>query len=114
LNNLTEQIVSLLKELEFNDEEIKVYLYILRKKEFVEKDIFELGITENKILNIIEKFKEMGLIIESANRKFKCLHPRMGITNVYKMLEVKVLSSLKEKRKKAELLVRFLTPLYEK
>jgi sugar-specific transcriptional regulator TrmB len=114
LSSLTEQIVSLLKELEFNDEEIEVYLYILRKKEFVEKDIFELGITENKTLNIIEKFKGMGLIIEGTNKKFKCLHPRMGITNVYKILEEKVLNSLKEKRKKAELLVRFLTSYYEK
>jgi hypothetical protein len=38
----------------------------------------------------------------------------MGITNVYKILEEKVLNSLKEKRKKAELLVRFLTSYYEK
>jgi hypothetical protein len=56
----------------------------------------------------------MGLIIEGTNKKFKCLHPRMGITNVYKIMEEKVLNSLKEKRKKAELLVRFLTSYYEK
>ncbi len=114
MNSLNEQIVSLLKELEFDDEEIKVYLFILRKKEFAERDIMELNILENKTLAIIEKFKEKGLIIEGVNKKYKCLHPRMGITNVYKILEEKILRSLKEKRKKAELLVRFLTPLYEK
>lgn len=114
MSSLTDQIISLLKELEFSDEEIKVYLFILKKKEFVEKDIMELGITENKTLFIIEKFKEKGLIIEGMNKKYKCLHPRMGITNVYKILENNILSNLKEKRKKAELLVRFLTALYEK
>ncbi len=111
---MSDNIKELLKELDFNDEEIDVYLYILKKKEFDSKQISEtLGMEEEKVNRILENFLKKSLIIVSASNKFKCLHPRMGLTNIYKSWEESMIVAMRRKRAKVEFLVRNLSQIYE-
>ncbi len=116
-----EEARKLLRE-DFDDQEIEVYLYLLKKKDFDAKDIAKaLNIDEEIASRIINAFLEKGLVIaSSAKNRFKCLHPRMGLTNIYKIWEQKALrdknigpAEYRKKRAKIELLVRMLSNVYE-
>lgn len=110
----TDEIRKLLKEIGFKEEEIDAYLFILKNKEFDSKTLSEhLNIDENKSMEIINDFKKKSLIIEGANKKYKCLHPRMGLTNVYKSWEESMIVAMRRRRAMIELLVRNLSPIYE-
>jgi len=116
-----EEAKKLLRE-DFDEIEIEVYLYILKNKDFDPVSISKaINIDEDKIKAILDSFLKKGLIIESSTKgKFKCLHPRMGLTNIYKIWEQNALkdknlgpAEYRKKRAKIELLVRYLSSIYE-
>lgn len=113
MNNFNEQIVKNLKELNFTEYEAKLYLYILKIKEFNYKEVSSMNIPLENLSSILEKFLKNGLIIKGKNNKYKCLHPRMGLTNIYKIWENDILVQMRKKRAKVEFLVRQLSSLYE-
>jgi predicted transcriptional regulator len=110
-----DEMKRILKEMDLKEDEIEAYFFILKEKEFdVNSLIKNLNIDEKRAKEIIELFIKKGLIISSTkNERFKCLHPRMGLTNIYKMWEEAQMIEMRRKRAKIELLVRNLTPIYE-
>ncbi len=56
-----------------------------------------------------------GLIIEAPGtpRRFAPLHPRMTLTNLFKVYEKEVVLSLRERRATVDRVVNLLTPIYE-
>lgn len=105
----------LISELGFTPEEVAAYLYMLRIKEFDQASMVkDLNLDKAVADSIVEKFAREGLIIKSvSDDKYKCLHPRMGLTNLYKIWEQDMLVAMRRKRAKVELLVRNLTNKYE-
>ena len=64
---------------------------------------------------LLERMVEKGLIIRSAGdlAKFAPLHPRMTLTNIFKMYEKEVVQALRTRRATVDRLVNLLTPIYE-
>ncbi|MFP3189875.1 MAG: helix-turn-helix domain-containing protein [Thermoproteota archaeon] len=104
----------LISEFSLSEEEVNAYLFMIEAKEFNHSTVArELKLDDGKASFILEKFMKMGLIIKGVNDKYKCLHPRMGLTNLYKIWEQDMLIMMRRKRAKVELLVRNLTSKYE-
>jgi len=109
-----ELIISLFKEIGFNDEEIKAYLLLLKNKSItIEELSISLNINNEESIKIITKFERLGMLIKGSNGKYKCLHPRMGLTNVFKIWEEEIYRMIKKRKAIIELLVRYLSKIYE-
>jgi Sugar-specific transcriptional regulator TrmB. len=103
-----------INELNFTPEEVDAYIFMLKAKEFSAFNLSEqLKLDDAKVSLILDKFMKYGLIIRSIDNKYKCLHPRMGLTNVYKIWEQDLIATMRRKRAKIELLVRNLTSKFE-
>lgn len=74
-----------------------------------------MSLTEKESESLLERMMSRGLIIRSAesNSKFTPLHPRMTLTNIFKIYEKEVAQNLRERRATVDRLVNLLTPIYE-
>ena len=74
-----------------------------------------MSLTQKEAGSLLERMVSRGLIIHSAesHSKFTPLHPRMTLTNIFKMYEKEVVQSLRDRRATVDRLVNLLTPLYE-
>jgi sugar-specific transcriptional regulator TrmB len=56
-----------------------------------------------------------GLVIEAAGapRRFAPLHPRMMLTNLFKIYEKEIVQTLRERRATVDRVVNMLIPVYE-
>ena len=64
---------------------------------------------------LLNRMVSRGLIIRSAGSppRFTPLHPRMTLTNIFKMYEKDVVQGLRDRRATVDRLVNILTPVYE-
>ncbi len=74
-----------------------------------------MGLTQEESESLLERMVSRGLIIRSADShpKFTPLHPRMTLTNIFKMYEKEVVQNLRDRRATVDRLVNLLTPVYE-
>ena len=56
-----------------------------------------------------------GLIIQAAGtaKRYAPLHPRMTMTNIFKVYEKDIVQSLRDRRATVDRVVNLLTPIYE-
>lgn len=73
-----------------------------------------LGMSTESSKSLLGRMKSRGLVIESAERaKFAPLHPRMSMTNLFKVFEKDLVQSLRDRRAAVDRVVNLLTPVFE-
>jgi len=74
-----------------------------------------LGLTAGDVSPLVKSMIARGLAIESSRDPSSLipLHPRMVLTNLFKIYEKEVMGSLRERRTTVDKLVILLIPVYE-
>ena len=74
-----------------------------------------LSLSQAEALDLLQSMKRRGLIIQApeSENAFSALHPRMTLTNIFKLYEKDVIQSLRDRRATVDRLVNLLTPIYE-
>jgi hypothetical protein len=76
----------------------------------------ELGVTETAArVQLGEEMVRKGLLIRSSstNQEYVALHPRMVLSNIFKMFEKDLVQLLRDRRATVDRIVNLLTPYYE-
>jgi len=96
--------------------ETRAYLNLLEKNDMTLQElarVLDLPLEETQAL--AERMISSGLIIRATgpNVKFIPLHPRMTMTNIFKVYEKEVVDALRAHRATVDRVVNLLTPIYE-
>ena len=75
----------------------------------------ELGVSETQAVALVNSMVSRGLVIEASGtpQRYAALHPRMTMTNLFKVYESEVVQGLRERRATVDRVVNLLTPIYE-
>ncbi len=106
----------LLAQFGLPEKEGLAYLKLVETGGMSHEDIAgSLGLTGEDVSSLVKSMIERGLAIESSRDPSSLipLHPRMVLTNLFKMYEKEVVSSLRERRTTVDRLVVLLIPVYE-
>jgi sugar-specific transcriptional regulator TrmB len=111
------QIAELLSR-QFNlpTEETRAYLKLLDTSDLtLEQLAKELNLTQEGTGALVNSMIERGLIIEATGtpKRFAPLHPRMTLTNIFKIYEQELVQSLRDRRATVDRVVNLLIPIYE-
>ena len=111
------QIAELLSR-QFNlpTEETRAYLKLLDTSDLtLEQLAKELNLAEEGARGLVASMIERGLIIEATGlpKRYAPLHPRMTLTNIFKIYEKDLVQSLRERRATVDRVVNLLIPIYE-
>ncbi len=111
------QIAELLSR-QFNlpTEETRAYLKLLDTSDLtLEQLAKELNLTQEGTGALVTSMIERGLIIEATGtpKRFAPLHPRMTLTNIFKIYEQELIQSLRDHRATVDRVVNLLIPVYE-
>ena len=96
--------------------ETRAYLRLLEGHDMSSHELaLELGIPQDEIQALMEGMISAGLIIRAtgAGAKFTPLHPRMTMTNIFKIFEKEIVSTLRDRRATVDRVVNLLTPIFE-
>ncbi len=95
--------------------EMRLYLRLLTSDLEFDQVAKELGVTQSEALVLAGKMLDKGLLIRSSTRgaEYVPLHPRMVLTNIFKMFEKDLVQSLRDRRATVDRVVNLLTPVYE-
>ena len=112
-----DQIAELLSR-QFNlpTEETRAYLKLLDTSDLsIEEPAKELSLTDEASSALVARMIERGLIIEATGipKRFAPLHPRMTLTNIFKIYEQELVQSLRDRRATVDRVVNLLIPVYE-
>ena len=110
--------VAQLLERQFNlpREETQAYLKLLDTSDLtIEELAKQLNLTEEGARALTASMIERGLIIEAAGtpKRYAPLHPRMTLTNIFKIYEKDLVQSLRDRRATVDRVVNLLVPIYE-
>jgi sugar-specific transcriptional regulator TrmB len=97
-------------------EETQAYLKLLDTWDLsLEQLSRELNITEEETRALVTRMIERGLIIEATGtpKRYAPLHPRMTLTNIFKIYEKELVQSLRDRRATVDRVVNLLIPIYE-
>ena len=75
-----------------------------------------LALSKSEAHDLLQSMKLRGLIIEAPDESkdvFSALHPRMTLTNIFKLYEKEIVQSLRDRRATVDRVVNLLTPVYE-
>lgn len=94
---------------------MRLYLRLLTTDLGLEQVAKELGVTQSEALVLAGKMLDKGLLIRSSTKdaEYVPLHPRMVLTNIFKMFEKDLVQSLRDRRATVDRVVNVLTPIYE-
>ncbi len=111
------QIAELLSR-QFNlpREETQAYLKLLDTSDLtIEELAKELGLTYEASSALVARMIKRVLIIEATGtpKRFAPLHPRMTLTNIFKIYEQELVQSLRDRRATVDRVVNLLIPVYE-
>jgi sugar-specific transcriptional regulator TrmB len=111
------QIAELLSR-QFNlpREETLAYLKLLGTSDLtIEELAKELNLTGEVTRVLVARMIERGLIIEAIGtpKRYAPLHPRMTLTNLFKVYEKDLVQSLRDRRATVDRVVNLLIPIYE-
>ena len=112
-----DQITELLSR-QFNlpREETQAYLKLLDTSDLtIEQLATELNLTGEGTKELVASMIERGLIIEATGtpKRYAPLHPRMTLTNIFKIYEKDLVQSLRDRRATVDRVVNLLIPIYE-
>ena len=96
--------------------ETRAYLLLLEAGDPTQDRIAEtLGININEAKELFGRMKSRGLIIDSPTgaSRYAPLHPRMSMTNLFKVFEQDLVQSLRDRRATVDRVVNLLTPIFE-
>ncbi len=67
------------------------------------------------VSKLVDRMMVKGLIIQATGtpRRYAPLHPRMTLTNIFKVYEKDLVQSLRDRRATVDRVVNLLTPIYE-
>ena len=112
-----DELVDLLKDkFQVDQETSRAYLWLVTHHEGTQEDLAEtLGGPADKITELLNGMIEQGLIIRSAGPipKYLALHPRMSMTNIFKVYEKELVQNLRDRRAVLDRIVYLLTPFFE-
>jgi len=111
------QIAELLSR-QFNlpKEETRAYLKLLDTSDLtLEQLAVELNLSQEETRALVTTMIERGLIIEASGtpQRYAPLHPRMILTNIFKVYEKDLVQSLRDRRATIDRVVNMLIPVYE-
>ena len=111
------QIAELLSR-QFNlpKEETRAYLKLLDTSDLtLEQLAKELSLSQDRTGVLVRSMIERGLIIEASGspKRYVPLHPRMILTNIFKIYEKELVQSLRDRRATVDRVVNMLIPVYE-
>jgi sugar-specific transcriptional regulator TrmB len=111
------QIAELLaRQFNLPTEETRAYLKLLDTSDLtLEQLAKELNLTLEGTGALVTSMIERGLIIEATGtpKRFAPLHPRMTLTNIFKIYEQELVQSLRDRRATVDRVVNLLIPVYE-
>ena len=96
--------------------ETLAYLQMLERSSVAVDELAEtLAVSKEKTKDLLQTMISRGLIIEAPGSKdaFSALHPRMTMTNIFKIYEKDLVQSLRDRRATVDRVVNLLTPIYE-
>jgi sugar-specific transcriptional regulator TrmB len=110
--------IAQLLERQFNlpSVETMVYLQLFERSSIGVDELAEtLALPTEKTRNLLDKMITRGLIIKAPGPKeaFSALHPRMTMTNIFKVYEKDLVQSLRDRRATVDRVVNLLTPIFE-
>jgi sugar-specific transcriptional regulator TrmB len=110
--------IAQLLERQFNlpSVETMVYLQLFERSSIGVDELAEtLALPTEKTRNLLDKMMTRGLIIKAPGPKeaFSALHPRMTMTNIFKVYEKDLVQSLRDRRATVDRVVNLLTPIFE-
>ena len=97
-------------------EEVHAYLKLLDTSDLTLSQFSKkLGIDEERASALVSSMLSRGLIIEASGvpKRFAPLHPRMMLTNLFKIYEKEVVQMLRDRRATVDRVVNLLIPVYE-
>ncbi len=115
---IDEKELTELLETQFKIKPLETQAY-LRLLEGYNMTVHELALAINippgEAQALVERMVSSGLVIRAAGHepKFAPLHPRMTMTNIFKIFEKEVVNSLRDRRATVDRVVNLLTPIYE-
>jgi predicted transcriptional regulator len=96
--------------------ETLAYLQMLERSSVGVDELAEtIALSTEKTKDLLQTMIARGLIIKAPGPKdaFTALHPRMTMTNIFKIYEKDLVQSLRERRATVDRVVNLLTPIYE-
>jgi len=110
--------IAQLLERQFNlpSQETLAYLLMLERSSVGVDELAEtIALSTEKTKDLLQKMIARGLIIKAPGPKdmFSALHPRMTMTNIFKIYEKDLVQSLRDRRATVDRVVNLLTPIFE-
>lgn len=96
--------------------ETLAYLQLVEKEKIgVNELAATLALSKAEAHDLFQSMKLRGLIIQApeSENAFSALHPRMTLTNIFKLYEKEIVQSLRDRRTTVDRVVNLLTPVYE-
>ena len=94
----------------------RTYLHLVQHGEISLQDIAKmLSKPIEEVEDLLERMISQGLVIRTAGTvcKFAALHPRMSMTNIFKVYEKELVQNLRDRRATLDRIVNLLTPIFE-
>ncbi len=96
--------------------ETRAYLQMLERSSVGVEELAEtLALSKSETRDLLAAMISRGLIIRApgSEEAFSPLHPRMTMTNIFKIYEKDLVQSLRERRATIDRVVNLLTPIFE-
>jgi len=96
--------------------ETRAYLQMLERSSFgIDELAGTLALSTEKTKDLLLTMVTRGLIIKSPGPKdaFSALHPRMTMTNIFKIYEKIIVQDLRDRRATVDRMVNLLTPIFD-
>jgi sugar-specific transcriptional regulator TrmB len=94
----------------------RIYLHLVQHGEISLQDIAKmLNKPTHEVADLLERMISQGLVITTAGSvsKYTALHPRMSMTNIFKIYEKELVQNLRDRRATLDRVVNQLTPIFE-
>jgi len=96
--------------------ETRAYLQMLERNTVAVDEFAEtLTLSKSETRDLLQSMITRGLIIRApgSENDFSPLHPRMTMTNIFKIYEKDLVQSLRDRRATVDRVVNLLTPIFE-
>jgi len=104
------------REFEIKPLETRAYMKLLEGHDMTLHELsLEIGLPLAETQALMERMLSSGLVIRArgSEARFAPLHPRMTMTNIFKVYEKRLVDALRNHRATVDRVVNMLTPIYE-
>ena len=96
--------------------ETLAYLQMLERNSVRVDELAEtLALSKSETRDLLQSMLSRGLVIQASDSQeaFSPLHPRMTMTNIFKLYEKMVVQDLRDRRATVDRMVNLLTPIFD-